>query len=165
MSEDRPDNLKIIGTLLKSSLGFILLYFGVKMYFAIPELEELDHTSGTYTFTDKGVRVENNYNMLMVEEFHFTLEDETEDFITMTNIQQADNIQQELNPGDKLTCWYPPNIMQADRGKKMLQLSINDNVIIPYKPNHTLPVVMICGGVIIITLFVFLVKDLLKPQT
>jgi hypothetical protein len=165
MNEDRPGYLKIIDILLKSSLGFILLYFGIKMYFAIPELEELDHTTGTYTSTDKGIRVgRNNSTMLMVEEFHFTKENGTDDLISMTNIQKADGIQKRLAPGDKLTFWYPQHILLSDRGKEMLQLSVNDKVIIPYEPNRLLPILMMCGGVIIIILFILLVKDLLKPQ-
>lgn len=162
MNEERPDNLKIGATLLKSMLGFIALYFGIKMYIAVPDLEELDHTTGTFLFAEKGIRLEPNYNMMMVEKFHYSNKDSLHDSLAMTNITKADEISKKLKTGDKITFWYPQRILPSDRGKEMLQFAVNDKVIVPYEPNRTIPVVMICAGSIVIVLFIFLVKELLK---
>jgi hypothetical protein len=166
MNEERPNNLKIGGTLLKSTLGFLLLYFGIKMYFAVPELEELDHTTGTFMFAEKGIRLEEkNFNMLMVEEFHYRDQYSSEDSLAMTNITKADEIAKQLSPGDKITFCYPQRTLPSDRGKEMLQFSVNDKVIVLYTPNRIIPVFMIIGGAIVIILFVFVVRELLKPKT
>jgi hypothetical protein len=165
MNDERPDNLKIGGILLKSTLGFLMLYFGIRMYVAIPELEELDHTTGTFMFSEKGIRLEENFNMMMMEEFHFTREDSSKDSIAMTNITKANEINEQLHPGDKITFWYPPRILPSDRGKEMLQLSVNDKALIPYEPNRAIPIFMICGGVIIVVLFIFLIKSLFTRRT
>lgn len=162
MNEERPNNLKIGGTLLKSTLGFLLLYFGIKMYNAVPGLDELDRTTGTFLFAEKGIRLEQNYNMMMVEEFHYTGKDSLRDSLAMTNITRADEIGKQLKAGDKITFWYPQRILPSDRGKEMLQFAVNDKVIVPYEPNRTIPIVMICAGGVVIVLFVFLVKELLK---